>query len=151
MEHVITTPPSGWVCRWPVTPVAARHWCRGDDRVSVLQLSEQVMGVEQVGNMPVAALEFVRDAMVEQMERPGDAHMFWDSARLEGYDREVRDDLFELLVDRAQEWTSLHVLFGSPLIGMTVSTVGLSLGDKFLTYRAVNEFFAAVERILRPR
>lgn len=79
---------------------------------------------------------------------PGGAHLFWDAEQLDGHDGAVRDGILELLGTHRKQWTTIHVLFRSALIGVTVSAANLVLGGPIRAYRRRPEFRAAVEGAL---
>ncbi|MEM9458968.1 MAG: hypothetical protein AAGF11_32620 [Myxococcota bacterium] len=144
----MTTPPPGWVCRWPGEPTNVSHWHRGDDRVSVVRLSQHVMGIELVGHVPDELLDFLHEALSDLLQGSGAAYLFWEDEALQSYDRELRESLVGLLFRERSKWKEMHVLFQSPFIGMTAAAVGLILGRRFHSYRSRDKFMAVVEQVL---
>lgn len=140
--------PRDWSCRWPAEPRSVSHRVEGDARITVLELSDHVLGVEMVGRIPNSQADFVRGALDDFIERSGRAHIFWDDEALDGFDSELRDVMVQLLKSRRSQWKEIGVLTSSAVIAMLVATVGMMFGGQLQSYRSRKKFMAAVERAL---
>lgn len=135
--------------RWPRTPERTHRWEQGSSSATLQILGRHVVGVELVGAFTRDAIPIIQPPLEELLEGSGRVRLFWDAEALTSNDAEVRDALVQMLRKRRSQWDSLHVLFASALIGMTVSAIGLVFMGAIKSYRDRGKFHAAVEGALR--
>lgn len=134
---------------WPVVFDDEHRWQVGPNQVRVATLSPHVIGFELVGSLGANAFAIIEPCLARFLDHcPDDAHLFWDAERLDRHDSTSRDGLIKLMQAYRTRWKTAHVLFRSPLIGVTVSAVNLAVGGSVKGYRRRDEFRAAVEDAL---
>ncbi|MEM9463379.1 MAG: hypothetical protein AAGF11_55065 [Myxococcota bacterium] len=140
---------SGALDVWPVCFDDEHRWQVGPNQARIAILSPHVIGFELVGSLEANAFGVIEPCLARFLDRcPDTAHLFWDCERLDRHDSTSRDGLVTLLRTYRTRWKLAHVLYRSPLIGVTVSAVNLAVGGSVNGYRRREEFRAAVEDAL---
>lgn len=134
---------------WPILTDDVHAWQQGDDRVSVAVLSPRTLGVVLVGSMSADALDVVEPCLDDFLHRtPDGAHMFWDAELMKDHDAAFRDGILRVMREHRDRWSTVHVLYRSLLVGVSVSAGNLFLGGSVVPHRRRASFRAAVEQAL---
>lgn len=133
---------------WPHDVLEVQQWSDDTGQARLSILSDNVMGVELSGFVSAGVADFLHEHLSNFFERSGEVHMFWDTEKLSGHAGAGRDVVVKLLFQRRSQWKSVHVLYESALIGVTVTALSLALGSAYKGHRDRGEFLAALDETL---
>ncbi|MEM7157957.1 MAG: hypothetical protein AAF799_34265 [Myxococcota bacterium] len=136
------------VSNWPREAIDVQQWSDDTGLARLSLLSPDVMGVELHGYVSAGVADFLHEHLTKFFDSSGQAHMFWDTEKLQGHAGAGRDVVVKMLFQRRSQWQSVHVLYQSALIGVTVTALSLALGSSYQGHKDRAKFMAALEQTL---
>ena len=125
------------------------RWSNGLNMVAVSTLSPRVVGIRITGAANEATFEGFEPALARFLKySTGDAEMFWDAELLSSHDGPMRDRTLALVSYHRERWSAAHILYRSPLVGVTITAASLLLGSSVRGYRNRGHFRHAIDRAL---
>lgn len=126
-------------------PLDVARWSKGPSSVDVLRLTERTSMIITRGPGSADAVDFHAEqgARVCGIE---DAVLFWDAGALTSSNLDVMRTCMGVGKANLHNLAAVYVLYDSPIVGMAITVVNLSLGGRLRFYRQREPFVDAFSR-----